>query len=246
MFRHAVPSRAAPRLLLWIVPLLAGLTAPLSCPAQGAAGNGTAIDSVEAQDGGWSLARHEDADSITYLLQADSRDGGQRVEMICSATIHGQRPPMLTLMGKGTGKAELATLGPADTAGQLEITDGKAPQSLWQAPATLDPGSLSASLTDMKALRGLVSAAEEARLSLEIHADFARRDLRAVYETPPPGLMRLLLDRCDGLGLWVQSKQPPKPPPPTETAPPAGDAPPVNPDINAGTGSEANPAPPPP
>ncbi|HVI50702.1 MAG TPA: hypothetical protein VM661_05780 [Candidatus Sulfotelmatobacter sp.] len=195
MFRHAV---------LWGAALLL----PVAGLAQTAPGYG-----IEAQEGSWSLLRHEDADSVSYLLQSDSRDGGQRAEMICSATTKGEQPPQLTLVGKGTGKAELATLGPADTTGELEITDGKAPQSLWQAPATLDnPGNLNASLADLRGLHNLVSAAREAKLSLVVHADFKKRDLRAVYETPPDSLMSRLLDRCDGLQHWVEMKRPPDPP----------------------------------
>jgi|GEM_PF-3690930 len=220
MFRHAIFTRS---LLLGVA-----LLAPSVCPAQP-----VPTEAVEAKDGSWSLVRHEDADSVTYLLQADSRDGGQRAEMICSATIKGEQPPVLSLIGKGSGKAELATLGPSETAGELEITDGKAPQSLWQAPALMDgPGSLNTSLADLKGLRNFLSAAREARLSLVMHADFKKRDLRAVYETPPPALMSLLLDRCDGLRHWVELKQPPPPPP----------APPPAPEPAPEPGSEVPPA----
>ena len=163
----------------------------------------------ELQEGGWILLRHEDADGISYLLQAQSRDGGQTAEMVCSATLQGEQPPSLVLVGKGTGKAEISTLGPTTSLGELEITDGKAPLPLWQAPAELEaPGNLSASLADLKGLRLFLSAAGEAKLSLVVHADFQKRDLRAVYDTPPPSITARLLERCASLHQWVDSHRP--------------------------------------
>lgn len=185
----------------------------------------------ELQEGGWILLRHEDPENISYLLQADSRDGGVKAEMVCSANLQGEKPPVLVLLGKGSGKAELATLGPAATSGELEITDGKAPQPLWQAPASLggangDAGSLNANLADLRGLRMFLSAARETKLSLVLHADFKKRDLRSVYETPPPSITARLLERCDGLRQWVSSHQPPPPPPPPQETPAPDAAPP--------------------
>lgn len=98
----------------------------------------------ELQEGGWILLRHEDAESISYLLQAQSRDGGQTAEMVCSATLKGEQPPSLVLVGKGTGKAELSTLGPATSIGELEITDGKAPAPYGRPPPKWMPPAISA------------------------------------------------------------------------------------------------------
>ena len=174
----------------------------------------------ELQEGGWILLRHQDDESISYLLQAQSRDGGQTAEMVCSATLKGEQPPSLVLVGKGTGKAEISTLGPTTSLGELEITDGKAPQPLWQAPAELDaPGNLSASLADLKGLRLFLSAAGEAKLSLVVHADFQKRDLRAVYDTPPPSITARLLERCTSLHQWVDSHRAPAEPPAEQAAP---------------------------